>query len=264
LHNQVSKSFTRWIYSRLHVFYWTVLYVTLFVVMFAIGVLPDWTVDEFLEYIELFVLWVLRRLVSLIYSICILVGFYLAYRFRERVLVAAGMDHITMFRWNIADPFGLRSKSRPIEIFIWKVEGAQSSLGKVAKPNDIFIECHLGENEPMRTRVHNNAGQGCIFKESVQLNIDEGRPASILTLLIKDQTLLTSAELGRLVLSTAEVCGIEDQTGKRKTNFTYSTEHFVPLSLNPQGTIWLAVAPVDDCNDPEGARLLDGDEFGLC
>merc|ERR1712032_1503477 len=103
----------------------------------------------------------------------------------------------------------------------------------------------------------NNAGQGCIIKETWQLNIDESRPGSLMTILIKDQTLLASAELGRLVLSTAEVCGIEDQTGKRRTNFTYSSEYFVPLNLSPMGRIWIAVAPVDDSfENPEKAHLM--------
>jgi len=263
LHSKLSRSFTTWVYTRLHVFYWSVAYLTLFIVMFTIGVLPDWTVDEFVGYLELFIEWVLQRLVKLITCFSILFCFFLAYRFRERVLMAAGLEHITVFRWNLGDPLGFRTKRRPVEVFIWKVEGLRSSSGKVAKANDIFLECHLGENEPMRTRVHNNAGQGCIIKETLQLNLDEGRPKSLMTILVKDQTLLASSELARLVLTTAEICGIEDQTGKRRTNFTYSSEYFVPLSLSPMGQIWIAVAPVDDCENPEGARLIEGDELGM-
>jgi len=84
-----------------------------------------------------------------------------------------------------------------------------------------------------------------------------------MTILIKDQTLLASSELARLVLSTAEICGIEDQTGKRRTNFTYSSEYFVPLNLSPTGRIWIAISPVDDGDIGEGTHLIEGDELGM-
>mmetsp|Transcript_90493 Transcript_90493/g.230162 ORF Transcript_90493/g.230162 Transcript_90493/m.230162 type:complete len:319 (+) Transcript_90493:55-1011(+) len=249
LQNSCSRAFANWVYTRLHVFYWTLVYVTLFMIMFTIGILPDWSGDDFADYSKRAMFWTLDRMVKIITSLSILFGFYLVFKFRERVLVAAGMEHITVFSWKMHDPLGFRSKLRPVEVYIWKVDNLRSGNSKVLKANDIFIECHLGQNQPMRTRVHNNAGQGCIIKESFQLNIDENEPSQLMTMLLKDQSILTTHELARLSLSTAELCGIEDQTGKRRTNFTYSVDHFVPLGLSPQGQVWIAVAPVDDIED---------------
>jgi len=261
MQNSCSKAFMSWVYSRLHVFYWSLVYVTLFMLMFTITILPDWTADDFGDCLSRALFWILERLVKLITSMSILFGFYLIYKFRERVLVAAGLEHLTFFRWKLTDPMGWRSKLRPVEVYIWKVDGLRSSNGKVLKANDIFVECHLGQNEPMRTRVHNNAGSGCIIKESFQLNIDENEPSELMTILLKDQSIVTTAELARLSLSTAEICGVEDATGKRRTNFTYCEDHFVPLGLTPQGQVWLAVAPVDDVED---GRLFDDSTLPCC
>merc|ERR1719253_974877 len=152
-----------------------------------------------------------------------MVGFYLALKFRDRLLLASGIEHITFFRFSLSDLFGLGRK-RPVEVFIWKCEDLVSSSGKFLKPNDVYVECHMGYNETMRSRVHNNAGNSCIFQESFQMNIDEAATSSLLTILVKDQTLVASAELGRLMLSTRELCGIEDQTGKRRVQIEYSEE----------------------------------------
>merc|ERR1712087_509156 len=136
-----------------------------------------------------------------------------------------GMEHATVVRFDWREYLGFfKGKKRPIEVFLWKVEDLQSSAAKIMKSNDIFVECHLGHNEPMRTRVHNNAGHSCMIKESLQMNIDESASGA----------LMTSSELARVMLSTREVCGIEDQTGKRKIDFQYSKENFIPLTLLPR------------------------------
>jgi hypothetical protein len=252
------------VYTRLHIFFCVVTYINLVVLMFTIGVLPDWTVNQFVEYMVLFVSWLLIHLEKLITSSAILFGFFLLVRFRERIALAAGMEHVTVFRWNWRDALGFGTKKRPIEIFIWKVDGLHSSSGKVLKANDVFVECHMGHNEPMRTRVHNNAGSSAFIKESFQLNIDEASAGTLMTLLIKDQSLVTSSELARLMLSTREICGIEDQTGKRRVAFTYSSEFFVALDLSPCGKIWLAIAPVEDGDSEERAPLIDEDSLVTC
>jgi len=248
----------------MHVFYWGVLYVTLFVVMFMVMILPDWRMRDFLAYTGRFLHWVLVHVQKLITCVCIILAFWLAMRFRERIALVAGMEHITIFRWSFFEALGMKGKQRPIELFIWKVEGLQSATSKVLKANDIFVECHLGFNEPMRTRVHNNAGRSCTIRESLQLNINESSPGALLTLLVKDQTLMSSSELGKLAITTRELCGIEDQTGKRRESFDYSEDFFVPLSLSPDGTIWLAIAPVDDMDDSERTPLMQDDGLLTC
>jgi len=157
-------------------------------------------------------------------------------------------------------PFSVK-RHRAVEIFIWKVVDLQS--GHVMKPNDVYVECHLGYNEPARTRVHNKAGSGCLLKESFQLNLDDsvaqgGEDSDVLTILVKDQTLVSSNVLGKKALTMREILGIENSTGKASDEFSWSDECFVELRLVPEGRIWLRIAPVEE----EGAPLLgmDGEQ----
>jgi len=261
--NRCSRWFTSWVYTRLHVFFMVVTYLNLVILMFTLGVLPDWTVNEFVLYVVKFISWVLIHLKKMITSVTILFAFYVMVRFRDRIAMAVGMEHVTVFRFSWKDLMGFQTKKRPVEVYIWKVEDLQSSGSKILKGNDVYVECHMGYNEPMRTRVHNNAGSACVIKESFQLNIDESSTASVLTILVKDQALLISSELARLMLSTREVFGIEDQTGKRRTEFGYSEDCFVSLNLIPRGRIWIAIAPVEDA-DEERAPLMNEDSLVTC
>lgn len=264
LKNKASKRFTAWVYTRLHTYFVIATYLNLGICMFVVGICPDWTVNEFVEYFVEFVAWVLIHLKKMIVSGAILLGFFMLLKFRDRIAMAAGMEHVTVLRFSWKDMFCIPTKKRPIEIIIWKLDELQSSGSKgFVKANDVFVECHFGYNEPMRTRVHNNAGHSCVIKESFQVNIEEAASATVLTLLVKDQSLIASSELARLMLSTREVFGIEDQTGKRRTDFTYSEECFVALNLLPRGRIWLAIAPVDD-GDEERAPLVKEDALVTC
>jgi len=255
----LAKAFTNWVYSRMHVFYVSVLYVSLFIVMFTVGVLPDWTVDQFVVYLYKFICYTLEHLENMVISAGICTGFYVAFSMRKRIALAAGLDHITVLRWSWRDVIGWNTKRRPVEIFIWKVEETKSASRKLLKANDLFIECHMGSNQPMRTRVHNNAGSGCVVKESFQLNIDESETDTLMTLCVNDQGMMASSEVARLTLSVRELCGIEDQTGKRRIEFTYCEDCFVALSLNPQGKIWIAIAPVDERETDEDTPLMEDD-----
>lgn len=231
--------------------------------MFTIGVMPDWTVNEYFAHLVMFISWSLIHLKKICISAGIIVAFFLLLRFSEKIRVAAGIDHITVIHFNWREALGFPVKKRPVELFVWKVEDLHSSSGKIYKPNDVFVECHLGDNEPMRTRVHNNAGTSCVIKESFQMNINESESNAFMTILIKDQALMVSTELARVVLSVRELCGIEDQTGKRRVDFQYSMESFVPLNLRPHGKIWIAIAPVEDI-DEEKAPLMRDDDLVQC
>ncbi|CAE7707831.1 hypothetical protein AK812_SmicGene30007 [Symbiodinium microadriaticum] len=264
LNYRASRSFSSFVYTRLHVYFCVATYLNVFILVFTIGVLPDWTVNQFCVYFVGFVDWVLIHTAKLITSLSILFAFYVVFRFRNKIAIATGLEHITLIRFNWRDLFGLRSRQRPIEVFIWKVEGLQSASSKFTKPNDLFVECHMGYNEPMRTRVHNNAGSEAVIRESFQLNIDENSPDTLMTLLAKDQSLLTNSEIARLTLSTRELCGIEDQTGKRRSTFSYDEDSFLELSLNPSGKIWIAVAPVDEAAEEERSLLLQEDSLLPC
>jgi hypothetical protein len=266
MRNKTAKGFTKWVYTRLNVYFWWITYINMFILMFTIGVLPDWTVNEYFQWMMAFITWVLVHLKKMCTSAAILIGFFLLIRFQEKILVAAGLEHVKWYHFSWREMLGLPVRKRPIELFIWKVEDLHNNGAKIYKPNDVFVECHLGDNEPMRTRVHNNAGTSCTIKESFQMNINESESNTLMTLLVKDQALMVSTELARLVLSIREVCGIEDQTGKRRvhlSDFNYSEDHFVALSLRPHGQIWIAIAPVEDM-DEEKKPLMREDEIIQC
>mmetsp|Transcript_44927 Transcript_44927/g.106663 ORF Transcript_44927/g.106663 Transcript_44927/m.106663 type:complete len:341 (+) Transcript_44927:57-1079(+) len=268
MRNPCSRKFTSWVYTRLHTFFCIVSYLNLVIIMFVVGVLPDWSVNQYVEYVAMGISWILEHMVKMIRCAAILAAFFLLFKFRERILVAAGLEHVTVFRFNWRDLCGgaFAGRRRPIEVFIWKVEDVNSSAGKVFKPNDLFVECHLGYNEPMRTRVHNNAGSSCVIKESFQVNMDESASSELMTVLVMDQALIHSSELARLSLSTREVCGIEDKTGKRVKSyedFEYSDKYFAKLSMMPRGEIWLAIAPVSQ-DDEEAPLTSNEDSLVTC
>jgi len=266
MRNKGSRKFTAWIYTRLNVFFWTVTYLNLVILMFTIGILPDWTVNEFFFYLTLFISWILIHLKKMITSVAIMAAFFLLLRFNDRIRMAAGLDHVQMIHFNWREVLGLSVKKRPVEIFIWKVEDLHSaSTAKgLVKPNDVYVECHLGDNEPMRTRVRNNGGTSCAIRESFQLNMNENESSTLMTLLVKDQAMLLNTEIARLMLSTRELCSIEDQTGKRRTQFTWGEESFVCLNLSPSGRIWLAISPVEDIDEERAPLMHTEDALVQC
>mmetsp|Transcript_53741 Transcript_53741/g.114707 ORF Transcript_53741/g.114707 Transcript_53741/m.114707 type:complete len:330 (+) Transcript_53741:78-1067(+) len=260
--NGCSRRFTGWVYTRMHTFYWAIVYATLLLVMFTVGILPDWSVQDFLDSLGDFCQWTSETLDKLSTCAAIVIGLVLMLKFRERLLYLTGMEHITIFRFNLWRSLGFRTRRRPIELFIWKVEGLRSG-GKLLKANDLFVEVHLGDNEPMRTRVHNNAGNACELRESLEFNIDENSQTAALTLLVMDQGVIASGEVARLRLATHELLGIEDSTGKRKRVLEYSQDTFVELALAPQGRIWLAVAPVEETSNAARDPFLEDDSLFL-
>jgi hypothetical protein len=267
MRNKSSRSFASYLYTRLDSFFWCITYFNLIVLMCTIGILPDWTVNEYCEYFLKFITWVLLRLKKTIVSATILFGFALVVKFQHKIRMAAGLEHMTVVHLNWKEMFGpnffFNLKKRPVELYLWKVEDLQAT--KIYKAHDLFIECHLGDNEPMRTRVHNNAGTGCIVKESFQINMNESETGTLMTLLVKDQSMVGSTEIARLNMSTREICGVEDATGKRRNVFSYTDDNFVELSMLPRGKIWIAIAPVCEEEDERQALLREsGKEDVMC
>jgi hypothetical protein len=65
--------------------------------------------------------WILVHLTKFLTSSAILIGLFILYRLRERIALAAGVDHLTVFRWGALNIFH-RAKIRAVEVFIWKLE----------------------------------------------------------------------------------------------------------------------------------------------
>merc|ERR1740121_773406 len=147
------------------------------------------------------------------------------------------MTFLRLGKWNLFHSPLMRG----IEVIVWKVEELPSGSG--LKPNDVFLECHVGQNEPGRTRVHNNAGSSAVIKETFQVNIDENDPEELFTILVKDQELLVSSVLCKLQVRTKDILAIEASTGRVSEDFVYDASGFSQLSLQPRGKIWFRVNP---------------------
>ncbi|CAD7971060.1 unnamed protein product [Amoebophrya sp. A120] len=241
--SKISKRFTVWVYSRLHTFFCVAFYFNVTVLFFTVGLLPDWTINEYVAICFDFLDWMLIHTVKFLVSALILLGLFILVRFKERIAAAAGVEHMTFFRLGKLNLFHT-AQLRGIEVIIWKVEELPSGTG--LKPNDVYLECHAGQNEPTRTRVHNNAGAAAVIKETFQVNIDENDVEERFTLLVKDQELLVSSVLCKLQLKTKDVLAIEAQTGKVSEDFVYDANAFSQLQLQPRGKIWLRVNPLED------------------
>eukprot|EP00913_Durusdinium_trenchii_P034360 g32145.t1 len=217
LTSRTGRAFSSLVYTRLHMFFLVATYFNVFIILFTLGILPDWTVNEFV---------VLVHTEKLIMSFSILFCFFLIWRLRHKIALATGLEHITLIRFSWRDLCGFGVRQRPIEVFIWKVQGLQSASSKITKPNDLFVECHMGFLDRLKNDVKSDA-----------------RPRN---------------RAARVTLSTREICGIEDQTGKRRSTFSYDQESFVELTLMP-----LAVAPVDEANGDDETKLLLQNEDSL-
>jgi len=258
MRKKCSREISIYLYTRLHTFFRCVTCFNLIALMFTIAVLPDWSGNEYLYYLLMFIKWVLLRMKKIVVSSAILVGFILVFKFQAKLRTAAGMDHVSLIHFNWKEFLCINVKKRPIELYLWKVEDLHAT--KLYKAQDIFIECHFGENEPMRTRVHNNAGTSCEIKESFQMNMNESDTGALMTLLVKDQSMIGSTELAKLTLSTREICSVEDATGKRKNTFRWIQDDFVEMSMLPHGKILLAIAPVCEEDDEKQALLRGRDD----
>merc|ERR1719440_987556 len=175
-------------------------------------------------------------------SIAFIVIFVFVVAFRDRFLKLLGMDKKNVLRFKLRDIFG--GSTRAIELVIWKVEDLPAA--QVFSPNNVFVEVNLGYNEPMKTRVHNNAGSSCILKETIQLNFDQDEDEEPLYLFVKNQKVMGAGELGRLELKADDVKEIEKESEVRKSRGEWNDEAFVQKQLIPRGKIWFRVLPVEE------------------
>jgi hypothetical protein len=240
----------------MHIYFVLTLYLSLAILMFTIGVLPDWDFNTYVMTCTNVFFWSVEHMQATVWCIIYLFVFYLLVRFRKRIVSAAGIDYVTFFRLGWRDLFPLFRKLHPVEIYIWKVEGINSAAKPLA--NNLYIEGHMGTNEPVRTRVHNGAGNFCMIRESFQINIDGARKQELI-LVVKDQSLLGGSELGRLRLKASDVNRIEEKTGKSHDTFAYAAEAFEQEHLTPRGSIWIAISPIDTNDAREDHEpLLNG------
>mmetsp|Transcript_68076 Transcript_68076/g.197256 ORF Transcript_68076/g.197256 Transcript_68076/m.197256 type:complete len:302 (-) Transcript_68076:153-1058(-) len=248
-----ARKFAQWLGRRLPSFYLFMAGFNFVFMYLVVTWMPDWTFAQYVKTLAKTVASCLKHLLDGASSIAIIAAFCFALAFKDRIAQLFGFDHKTLFRCKVRDCFMcFGERFRPIELGIWKVEDLQSADPFTA--NNVFIEFFLGYNEPTSTRVHNNAGSGCLIKQVVQLNFDADDDEEVLFIFVKNQKVMGTSVLGRAEITAEKLaemvrCGrFAGQGGVR-----WSPEFFPePISLMPRGKLWLRAAPLDE----EGGESL--------
>mmetsp|Transcript_10567 Transcript_10567/g.25767 ORF Transcript_10567/g.25767 Transcript_10567/m.25767 type:complete len:301 (-) Transcript_10567:211-1113(-) len=235
--------------QKLLLFYAAATVANLVLLILVLGILPDWSLPEYIEWFGIGVAEAGRHLNTLASSGLILFCFFLLFVLRDRIKILLGIENQPLFRFSMKDVYsccGFGSNDRAIEIYVHRVEELTSS--SVMRANDLFVELALGDNERVRTRVHKQAGSGALMKETMQLNWDPSEDEEKLFVYCKTQNLMGSSEVAHLELSNADVRQIIEQNDQSAD---------VPqFKLFPQGKISLSICYVDE----EG---VEGDYDGL-
>jgi len=239
----LARRYAAWIQMRLPYFLVVATVFNAAMMFLVITWLPDWGYGDYVKCMASFALFAAKNAMKFMTSIVLIVIFVFVVAFKDRFMKLAGVDHKTVFRFKLRDIFG--GSTRAIAVDIWKVEDLPAA--STFAPNNVFIEVFLGYNEPMKTRVHNNAGSSCTVKESLQLNFDQDEDEEPLYLFVKNQKVMGAGELGRLELTALDVAAVEKECkAKGGSNEGWKPEYFVEKRLIPRGTIWFRVMPVDD------------------
>jgi len=243
---QICRKWAAWIQMRLPYFLFGATIFNAGMLVLIITWLPDWGYGDYVKCMLHMALFAAKNAMKFMTSIAFIVIFVFVVAFRDRFLKLLGMDKKNVLRFKLRDIFG--GSTRAIELVIWKVEDLPAA--QVFSPNNVFVEVNLGYNEPMKTRVHNNAGSNCILKETIQLNFDQDEDEEPLYLFVKNQKVMGAGELGRLELKADDVKEIEKESEVRKSRGEWNDEAFVQKQLIPRGKIWFRVLPVEEEAQP--------------
>jgi len=203
-----------------------------------------WGLLEYIKTVLQIVAWLLAHIMKFASSIVIIIAFIFAVTFKERLALILGIDHRTIFKCKVRDCLHCWSASRfqPIEVNFWKVEDLMAAD---TSANNVFIEIFFGYNEPMSTRVHNNAGSGCMMKETLQLNFDENDDEETLFIFVRNQKVMGAQELARVEISADKLRRmVQNSKGQQLQWDAYTFQEYI--SLIPRGKLWMRAAPYDD------------------
>lgn len=183
------------------------------------------------------------------------------WKFKDRLLEVLGVENAKHLIGEFRDWATCWSMRRfhPIELFIWKVDGLACS--KLHSHNDLFCEVSLGYNVNLRTRVHHRAGNGCIMKESIQLNFDPYDTEGRLSLVVKNQDVINSTEICSIQLGVGQIQRLQEQFsadgylgwGASQTSeavtAAWAPSRFLGMDLIPSGKIYVRFSPVEQDED---------------
>jgi hypothetical protein len=180
----------------------------------------------------------------------IIVAIVLLVGLKDRIFLFFGVERgESVFRYKCYDVLTcwLYSRFTVIELFIWKLENLPMNS------QSVFIEARHGYNEAMVTRVHADAGDRAVMKESFQLNFDPDDPHEHLVLQVKNQGVIGSSQIARVAISTEEINHLIRETGwdcpTKYDPAIWDRRYFREFLMVPQGTIYLRVAYVTDSDD---------------
>jgi len=230
-------------------FYATVFCFDVVLMYMVVNWLPDWTFAQYVKTCIKLAAFVAGNMANWASSLAIIIAAGVVVAFKDRFLLLLGLDHRTLFKCKFRDVFSCwtGNRFRAIELMIWKVEDLQSS--ELFSANSVYVEVYFGYNESMKTRVHNNAGNDCVLKETVQLNFDEDDDDEHMFVFVRNQKVVGGSELGRLELKAEQVADIERANKAAPFpdgHVRWQDEHFVQRRLIPRGTIWFRVNAVED------------------
>lgn len=213
--------------------------------------MPDWDFKDYMQCVLTTVKYLASHAAKFVVSIAIIVAFVVVVTFRDRFMKIAGIDDKTLVRFKLRDVFGA-GNMRPIELQILKVEELQNK--NMFAPNNVFVQTNLGYNEPMKTRVHNNAGTYSTIKESLQMNFDDEEEEEALYIYVKNQKVVGAEELGRLELTPKDILDLEKASEARRKSGMWDQNAFIDKPLLPRGRIWLRIQAVVD-EDSKGSVI---------
>mmetsp|Transcript_36626 Transcript_36626/g.82815 ORF Transcript_36626/g.82815 Transcript_36626/m.82815 type:complete len:297 (-) Transcript_36626:51-941(-) len=240
-----ARRFAVWVQQRLPNFYLFITLLNCSFMFLIITWLPDWTPLDYVQTLLKLAGWLAGHLLKFATSLVMIVAFAFAVAFKDRIALILGIDHKTLFKCKVRDCLYCWSTSRfqPIEMHLWKVEDLASA--DIFSANNIFIELFFGYNETMSTRVHNNAGSGCIFKETLQLNFDEDDEEETLFIFVRNQKVMGAQELARAEIPTSKLKKMIHAT--KDNLLRWERESFGdPITLIPRGRLWMRAVPIVD------------------
>lgn len=244
-----ARQFASWLSRRLPAFYCCMSAFNLLFLGLVIHWLPAWDVASYLKVLATTILAALQHILDCASSIAVIVAFCVAVAFKDRIAQLFGFDHRTLFRFKMRDCLTCwgPARFRPIELAIWKVEDLASA--DLFSANNVFVEFYLGYNEVMKTRVHNNAGSGCVLKEHIHLNFDENDEEEKLYIFVRNQKVMGTSEVAHTEISTEELKNMVQaaEAWGEQAQTQWSDDFFrEPSSLIPRGKLWLHAKPLRD------------------
>lgn len=251
-----ARRFAAWLSGQLPVFYIFMGAFTVAWLFLVLKWLPDWNFPRYMQVVLAFFGFLVGHVLKYATSVAMIAAFCVAVTFKDRIALILGLDHTTLFKCKMRDCLTCWNPHRfkPIELNVWKVEDLFS--GDLFAANNVYVEFYLGYNEPVRTRVHNNAGSGCLLKESLQVNYDEGDEDEKLFIFVRNQQVMGAWELARAELPSQKLRELLRDSSRGPLQWEAGV-FGEPISLHPRGRLWLRASPVTEEDYVVGTLMQD-------